>query len=183
MRLLTYLGLLFFSAVEGDVVFSGAVVLAFLGRLNPVGVFIAGSSGAWGGDQFYFYAARGPLTRWLDKFPKVANRRRAIESRMRHHATKFILAVRFLPGLRIAIPLACAYSGISAIRFSTLSYISALAWASAILLFISWLGPNSLGALGIKVWWAPIIPAVVVILFFKWLSRIDTRESPPTDRE
>jgi membrane protein DedA with SNARE-associated domain len=183
MQFLPYLGLLILSAIEGDVVYSSAVVMAHLGRLNPIAVFLSGSIGAWCGDQFYFYAARGRLTRWLDKFPKISNRRRAVEARMRYHATKLILAVRFLPGLRIAIPLACAYSGVSSIRFSALSYISALAWAGALMLFILWLGPKSLATFGLKVWWAPVIPAVIVILFFKWLSRTETGETSSKDRD
>lgn len=170
--ILPYLGILVAAAVEGEVVYSGAVVLVFLGRLNPFGVLISGSIGGWAGDQFYFYAARGPLSAWLNRFTTIANRRRAIQQRMHRHATKLILAVRFLPGLRIAIPLACAYAGISPFRFSGLSFISAVAWASAIMFVIRWLGPTSMSALGVKAWWAPAIPAVIVVLFFRWLSKV-----------
>jgi membrane protein DedA with SNARE-associated domain len=100
---------------------------------------------------------------------------------MHRHATKLILGVRFLPGLRIAIPLACAYSGVSAIQFSGLSLISALGWAAAIMLSIQALGPSSLSALGIKAWWAPVIPAVIVVVFFRWLSRAGPRDGPPIE--
>src|SRR6266850_6682921 len=136
MHLLAYLGILVAAIVEGDVVYSGAVVMVYLGRLNAVGVLMAGSIGGWAGDQFYFYLARGRAAKWLDRFEKIAKRRRLIQSRMQKHATKFILAVRFLPGLRIAIPLACAYAGIAPLRFSGLSFISAVAWASAIMFLI-----------------------------------------------
>ena len=91
-----------------------AVVAVTLGRLDPFAVLLSGSVGGWAGDQFWFYAARGPLSSWLNKFEKIAYRRRVIQERMHRHASKLILAVRFLPGLRIAIPLACAYSGVSA---------------------------------------------------------------------
>ena len=172
MNILPYFGILFAAAVEGEVVYAGAVVMVFLGRLNLFGVLASGSIGGWAGDQFYFYAARGRLSNWLNRFPKVARRRAAIQSRMHRHATKFIVAVRFLPGLRIAIPIACAYAGISPLQFSGLSFISAVAWASAIMFIIHSLGPTSLSALGIKAWWAPLIPAAIVILFFRWLSRV-----------
>ena len=177
MNILPYLGILVAAALEGEVVYSSAVVLVFLGKLNAVGVLISGAAGGWAGDQFYFYAARGPLCNWLNGFPKIARRRRAIQERMHRHATKFILAVRFLPGLRMAIPIACAYAGISPFHFSGLSFLSAMAWASAIMLVIRSLGPTSLSALGIKAWWAPAIPAVIVILFFRWLSSV----SPATE--
>jgi membrane protein DedA with SNARE-associated domain len=172
VNILPYLGILVAAAVEGEVVYASAVVMVFLGRLNALGVLLSGSIGGWAGDQFYFYAARGPLCNWLNRFDKIARRRRAIQERMRRHATKFILAVRFLPGLRIAIPLACAYGGVTALQFSGLSFLSALAWAAAIMFVIRSLGPTSLSALGIKAWWAPIIPAIIVVVFFRWLSRV-----------
>jgi len=172
MNILPYLGILLAAAVEGEVVYAGAVVMVFLGRLNFFGVLASGSIGGWAGDQFYYYAARGPLSNWLNRFPNVARRRTAIQSRMQRHATKFILAVRFLPGLRIAIPLASAYAGVSPLQFSGLSFISAVAWASAIMFVIRSLGPTSLSALGIKAWWAPLVPATIVVLFFRWLSRV-----------
>ena len=171
MSIYPYIGILTAAAIEGEVVYAGAVVMATLGRLDPLAVLVSGSVGGWAGDQFWFYAARGRLSSWADKFEKIARRRRAIEARMERHATKFILSIRFLPGLRIVIPLACAYAGISPIHFSSLSFISALGWAGAIMLIIQRLGPTSLSALGIEAWWTPAIPAVLVILFFRWLSR------------
>lgn len=174
MNLLPYVGILVAAALEGEVVYSGAVVMVFLGRLNAFGVLFSGAVGGWAGDQFYFYAARGPLSNWLNRFSNIARRRRAIQDRMRRHATKFILAVRFLPGLRMAIPLACAYAGVTPFHFSGLSLLSAVAWAAAIMFIIRSLGPTSLSALGIKAWWAPLIPALIVIVFFKWLSRVGT---------
>ncbi len=171
MGLLPYLGILIAAAVEGDVVYSGAVVMVYLGRLSPVGVLISGSLGGWAGDQFFFYLARGHARQWLDRFDSITRRRKIIQSRMRKHATKFLLGLRFLPGLRIAIPIACAYAGISPVRFSGLSLISAIAWASAIMFVITTLGPTSLAAFGIKAWWTPVIPAVLIVGFFRWLSR------------
>jgi membrane protein DedA with SNARE-associated domain len=166
-----YIGVLIAAALEGEVVYVGAVVAASLGKLDPFGVLLSGSVGGWAGDQFWYYAARGPLSSWLNKFENVARRQAAMQSRMHQHATKLILGVRFLPGLRIAIPVACAYSGVTAARFSSLSFISALAWGAAIMLVVLELGPTSLSALGIKAWWAPAIPAVIVVLFFRWLSK------------
>ena len=74
MNILPYLGILVAAALEGEVVYSSAVVLVFLGKLNAFGVLISGAVGGWAGDQFYFYAARGPLSKWLNGFPKIARR-------------------------------------------------------------------------------------------------------------
>jgi membrane protein DedA with SNARE-associated domain len=179
--LIPYLGILVAAAIEGEVVYVSAVVAASLGKLDAVGVLLSGSVGGWAGDQFWYYAARGPLSSWLNRFENIARRRRAIQNKMHRHATKLILGVRFLPGLRIAIPVACAYSGVKAIRFSGLSFISAFAWANAIMFMIVKLGPSSLSALGLKTWWAPVIPAVIVVLFFRWLSRAGPQGDPPVE--
>jgi membrane protein DedA with SNARE-associated domain len=100
---------------------------------------------------------------------------------MHRPATKLILGVRFLPGLRIAIPVACAYSGVTAVRFSGLSFISALAWAFAIMFIIVELGVSSLSALGLKTWWAPAIPALIVVLFFRWLAKAGPQGDGPLE--
>ena len=81
-----------------------------------------------------------------------------------------ILAGRFLPGLRTAIPIACAYADVRPLKFSALNFISGFAWAGSILLFVK-LGSNALNASGVDAWWGPLIPAVLVVLYFRWLSR------------
>ena len=170
---LKYAGIFVSAAIEGEVVYVGAVVLAFLGRLNPIGVLIAGACGGSLGDQAYFYILRtARLSHWLDKYPSLVRRRDRIRDKVHRHATKLILGSRFLPGLRIAIPAACAYTGIEPLRFSTLSLISGFAWATSIMVLVMYLGPTSLHQLGIQAWWAPVIPAILVIVFFRWLSRV-----------
>src|SRR5438046_258246 len=113
IQLLKYVGIFISAAVEGEIVYVAAVVMAVLGKLNPAGVLIAGASGGSAGDQFYFYVLRTGLSRWLDRFPAIVRRRDRIRDRVQHHASKLILTSRFLPGLRIAIPAACAYAGVS----------------------------------------------------------------------
>jgi membrane protein DedA with SNARE-associated domain len=84
--------------------------------------------------------------------------------------TGLVLVSRFLPGLRTAIPIACAYAGMRPLKFSALNLISAFAWASAIMAFVKG-GSSTLTAVGLNAWWGPFVPAVLVILFFRWLSR------------
>jgi len=166
-----YLSIVFFAILEGEIYYSAMCARAMAGDLAWFPVMAAGALGGAAGDQFWFYAARGRASNWLNRFENIACRRKAIQLRMQRHASKLILAVRFLPGLRIAIPLACAYAGVSPFQFSGLSFISAIAWAAAIMFIVLSLGPTSLSALGIKAWWAPAVPAVIVVLFFRWLSR------------
>ena len=176
MSWLAYAGIFFSAAIEGEFVYVSAVVLARLGKLDPTAVLVAGAMGGSAGDQFYFYALRTGLVRWLDRFPSILKRREKIKDKVRRNASWMILMSRFLPGLRIAIPAACAYAGIRPMRFTFLSLTSGIAWAAALMGIIMYLGPTSLRQLGLQAWWTPIIPAALVILFFRWLSRAETRD-------
>jgi membrane protein DedA with SNARE-associated domain len=149
-----------------------ATVLVQIGRLDAVGVYAAAALGGSVGDQLYFYALRGRLRSLLDRFPTWSRRRDLIIDKVRTHATAMILACRFLPGLRVAIPAACAYSDVSPVRFTTLSLVSSAGWAAAIMGFIAWLGPASFAELGVKAWWTPLVPATLVLSFMYWLGRV-----------
>ena len=120
------------------------------------------------GDHLWFHP-RGRL-HWLDRFPWLARHHASVSARVHEHETAIILASRFLPGLRTAIPIACAYANVRPLKFSTLNLISAFGWASAIMLFVK-TGSRTLTAFGLTAWWGPLIPAVIVILFFQWLGR------------
>ena len=65
------------AAIEGEVTFVAAATLVSQGLLNPAAVVAAGAAGAALGDQFYFYAFRGTLRRWLGS-PQRLGRKRAI---------------------------------------------------------------------------------------------------------
>ena len=70
---------------------------------------------------------------------------------------------------RSAIPIACAYANVRPLKFSVLNLISGLGWAGAIMLFVKG-GSTTLSAFGLDTWWGPFIPALLVIVFFRWLS-------------
>ncbi len=159
------------AALEGEVVFVAASLLVGLGRLNPWGVFVAAALGGSAGDQFYFYALRGPLRDWVLRISGLAEKQHRLAPRITRFSTQIILASRFLPGFRIAIPVACAYAGIPARRFTTLNLMSSLAWAAIVMLLVSWFGPSVLKWLGVNVWWGPLIPALLILLAFRWLNR------------
>jgi membrane protein DedA with SNARE-associated domain len=168
--LAAYLGVFVAAVVEGEFVFVAATVLVQMGRLSGPGVYVAAALGGSIGDQLYFYFLRGRLG-WLDRFPTWSRRRDRIIGRVRQNASAMIFACRFLPGLRVAIPAACAYADVAPLRFSTLSLVSSFTWAAAIMGFIAWLGPASFAELGIRAWWTPLVPAALVLGFSWWLGR------------
>ncbi len=166
---LPYLTIVFFAVLEGEIYYSKACADAMIGKLNWAGVWCAGAIGGSIGDQVWFYLLRGRL-HWLDRFPKLGQYRNTVSARVHSHETLIVLASRFLPGLRTAIPIACAYANVRPLKFSTLNLTSAFAWAGSIMLFVK-LGSTTLSAFGLNAWWGPLIPAVLVILFFRWLGR------------
>jgi membrane protein DedA with SNARE-associated domain len=183
---LGYLLIYFAAIVEGEIYYSTVSAEAVAGRLFWPAVLAAGALGGATGDQIWFYLLRGRI-HWLEHDPSgsgfLARRRRRVAAVFRRyrdrvvehvhaHETGLILISRFLPGLRTVIPITCAYAGTRPLKFTILNLISAFAWAAAIMAFIKG-GSSTLSAFGLDVWWGPFIPAVLLVLFFRWLA------SPP----
>ncbi|MDE3156392.1 MAG: DedA family protein [Acidobacteriota bacterium] len=171
-----YLLIFLAAAVEGEIVFVTASVLVALGRLDPVAVWLCGAAGGSVGDQFFYFALRTRLNRWMNRFRGFAKRRDAVTARVRSHGDWLMLGCRFLPGLRIAIPAACAYAGVPALRFVTLNFIGALAWAGAIMIAVTWLGPRAAEAIGLHGFWGLLVPALLIVVFFRWLAHDEKKD-------
>jgi membrane protein DedA with SNARE-associated domain len=167
--MLVYLPIYIFAIIEGEVYYTTQCSLAVQGRLHWLPVMIAGALGGATGDQFWFYLLRGRI-HWLERFPKIAKYHRRVSHHVHAHESLIILASRFLPGLRTAIPAACAFADVLPLKFSVLNLVSAFAWAGAILLFVK-AGATTLNAFGLNAWWGPFIPAALLIAFVYWLSR------------
>jgi membrane protein DedA with SNARE-associated domain len=163
-----YLAIYVAAIIEGEIYYSKVAADAVAGRLFWPLVLTAGALGGATGDQAWFYLLRGRI-HWLDRFPKLARYRDRVMTHVHNSETGLVLASRFLPGLRTAIPIACAYAGTRPIKFSALNLISAFAWAGAIMLFVKG-GSTTLNAFGLNAWWGPFIPALLVIVFFRWLA-------------
>jgi len=176
--MLPYLTIVLFAVLEGEIYYSKVCADAMIGKLNWAIVWGAGALGGSLGDQFWFYLLRKRI-HWLDRYPALAKRCDAVSERVHAHEELMVLAGRFLPGLRTAIPIACAYANVGKLKFSALNLVSGVAWAGAIMLFVK-LGSTTLSAFGLNVWWGPLIPAVFVILFFRWLSRPGKQAGPRT---
>ena len=152
--------------------FVAASVAVAMGRLNAWGVLVAGAFGGAAGDQFFFYAFRSRLSSWLDRFPRLAPRRAALQQLVRRFAVPLAASIRFLPGLRIAISAACADAKMSPFLFSALNLAGAFAWAGAILGLISWVGPTVLTRLGMGGRVALAVPVIIVVFVFLALRRV-----------
>ncbi len=163
---------------EGEIVFVGASLLVADGRLHGLGVLFAGAIGAAIGDQFYFFALRGRLHRWVERFPNIARRGHYLVERVRRHETVTVLLLRFSPGLRIALAAACAYAEVPPLKFSVLDSISSFAWAGSLLAVVAYAGPRWLPGVGISGWWSALVPAIVIMVVALFVRRAERKQAP-----
>ena len=168
--MLIYLSILVAAILEGEIYYIAMCVAAAAGRVRWEGVLIAGALGGATGDQFWFYLLRGRI-HWLDRYPWMARHRDAVVHRVKDNQNLILVISRFLPGLRTAIPIACAYGGVNPLHFSSLNLVSAFLWASTIMFVVTKLGPGAMERLGLHGWWGALVPAALVLLFFNWLGR------------
>lgn len=169
---LTYFGVFLAAAIEGEAVFIAASVAVALGHLNGWAVLVAAALGGSAGDQLFFYAFRGRLSAWLDRIPHLSRRRDALAGRVRRYAALLVASCRFLPGLRIAIPAACAYAHVSPVLFSSISLASSFVWAAFVMTLVAWAGPKPLLKLGLARGWALAATSAIALVVFVLLRRV-----------
>lgn len=124
-----YAAVLAGTLLEGETVLVAAGFAAHRGMLDPFAVIAVASIGGFLGDQFFYFLGRRHRNRIVRRFPVF--RRRAARARvlLRRHHVPFILAVRFLYGLRIAGPIAIGMARVPRFRFLALNALGAVIWA------------------------------------------------------
>src|SRR6266436_3499896 len=133
MRLLPkygYFAVLAAAFLEGEVVLIAAGAMCGSGYLDWRWTILAAAIGGSAGDQIYFYAAHERAARIIQKSKRLKRWYPKIQKLVLRHATITVLLSRFAAGLRITIPIICATAGMPAKKYSTLSLISGLLWAS-----------------------------------------------------
>lgn len=145
-----------------------AALLAVTGRLAPELALCAAVLGLVSGDTAIYLVGRlahrhAALGRWIDRHPAW---HRALD-RVRQSHWSGLIAMRFIPGMRVAGFGACGLARMPVLRFLFINIAGAVLWASLVLvLFMAldtlaadWLAPLR---------WSMIAIAVAVLL---WLSR------------
>lgn len=120
-----FLGALF----EGESVLLLAGYAAHLGYLDfPVLTVVAGV-GAMTGDQFFFWVGRRHGQALLARRPVWRGKVEHALDLIQRHPAGIILVMRFMWGLRIALPVAVGLSDVARWRFFWLNLASATLWA------------------------------------------------------
>jgi membrane protein DedA with SNARE-associated domain len=117
------------TLLEGETVLLLAGYAAHQGLFNPYFVFLFAWMGATLGDQFYFWLGRRHGQRLMQRFPKLHSKIERALHLIENHPRKAIFSMRFIWGLRTAMPIALGLSSVAWPLFIVLNLISALIWA------------------------------------------------------
>ena len=119
--------------IEGEVILVVAATLAEQGVLNPIGVWLAASTGAWLGHLFWFTMGRAIRGRRLAPGSaafraRAAKVKRLIEAR----PVTAIFLLQYLYGLRLVGAVAVGLTEFSLLRFALYQIVNCLVWAGLI---------------------------------------------------
>jgi membrane protein DedA with SNARE-associated domain len=114
---------------EGEtfVIFAGFA--ASVDYLDFTGVFFAAWLGSFAGDQLYFWIGRRWGTILLQRIPRWRPGVEMALDWLRRYDVWFILTFRFVYGVRNFASFAMGMSGIHPLRFASLNFAAACAWA------------------------------------------------------
>jgi len=126
-----YLITFLWTALEGEtfVIFAG--LAAQKGMLNVWVLFIAAWLGSFCGDQIFFFTGRRFGVRILDHLPKLKPAVDRSLGWLERHAAAFILAYRFMYGIRNISGVAIGMSKLPWQKFMLWNAIAAFIWAAA----------------------------------------------------
>jgi len=138
----TYGYLLIFvgTLAEGETLLLLGGYFAHQGYLSLGGVLLTAYVGAVCGDQLFFRIGRHHAKRLLARFPKLRDKVNLALVRVEKHQTKVVLSMRFLWGLRIALPISLGLTNMRAAKYFWLDLISAAVWATTFALLGFWAG-------------------------------------------
>ncbi|MDX6555190.1 MAG: rane-associated protein [Miltoncostaeaceae bacterium] len=121
-----------FPLLPGETAIVAAAVLASSGDMNIFWVILAGMIGAMAGDWTAYAIGRageGPIKRFIARVAG-AERLEAAESMVERRGSALVFVGRFLPGLRIAINMACGAGDMRFRRFAAFNALGAVTWSA-----------------------------------------------------
>lgn len=117
------------SLVEGESVILTASALASQGFLNIHYIAIIAFVGTTIADQILYFLGRKYGNRILNSSSRMKNASEKAFKLLRKYDTYFIIACRFVYGVRVASAIVIGASGVPPRRFIPLNIISAIIWA------------------------------------------------------
>jgi membrane protein DedA with SNARE-associated domain len=117
------------TLAEGETLLVLGGYFAHRGYLDLSGVITTSFIAAVCGDQLFFHLGRRHAKSLLERFPRLRDKVNVALCRVEDHQVKIVLSMRFLWGLRIALPVALGLTAMDAKRFFWLNLLSAAVWS------------------------------------------------------
>jgi membrane protein DedA with SNARE-associated domain len=118
------------TLAEGETLLVLGGYFAHRGYLGLGGVIGTSFIAAVCGDQLFFHLGRRHARGLLARFPRLREKVGDALRRIEDQQVKLALSMRFLWGLRIAMPVALGLTAMDARRFFWLNLLSAAVWSS-----------------------------------------------------
>ncbi|HEV8443687.1 MAG TPA: DedA family protein [Steroidobacteraceae bacterium] len=118
------------TLAEGETLLVLGGYFAHRGYLGLGGVISTSFVAAVCGDQLFFHLGRRHAKGLMERFPRLREKVNIALRRIEDHQVKIALSMRFLWGLRIAMPVALGLTAMDARRFFWLNLLSAAVWSS-----------------------------------------------------
>ena len=121
------------SLIEGEVILIVAATLSEHGVLNPIGVWLAASTGAWLGHLCWFTTGRALRGRRLTPgFAAFRARAAKVKQLIEARPVTAIFLLQYLYGLRLVGAVAFGLTELSLRRFALYQIVNCLVWAGLI---------------------------------------------------
>lgn len=117
------------TLAEGETLLMLGGYFAHRGYLDLGGVIATSFIAAVCGDQLFFHLGRRHAKALLGRFPRLRDKVNLALHRVEQHQIKVVLSMRFLWGLRIALPVALGLTSMDARKFFWLNLLSAAVWS------------------------------------------------------
>jgi membrane protein DedA with SNARE-associated domain len=124
-----YLLIFIGTFAEGETLLLLGGYFAHRGYLDLYGVMATAFVAAVCGDQVFFHVGRRHAGKLFARFPHLHDKVRDAVHRAERHQNTVVLCMRFLWGLRIAVPVAMGMTRMDAGKFFRLNLVSAAIWA------------------------------------------------------
>jgi membrane protein DedA with SNARE-associated domain len=126
-----YLGVFVWTFLEGETIVLLGGLAAAQGLVDPLLLTVAAWFGSFAGDQCYFWLGRQFGARLLDRYPRWRHGVDAALSWLERYDAGFILAFRFIYGVRNISSFALGLSTVRTNRFLWLNFVAAALWAAS----------------------------------------------------
>ena len=144
--------------LEGEAIVFLAGLAAHHGYLSFTAVVAVAVTGGFLVDQILFFVGRRYGNRVFARFPGVAARLPLAHALLRRWNVLAIVLVRFLYGLRFAVPIVIGGCGIAPWRLALFDFVGVVVWTLLVA------GAGYFVGQGVQYWLARLDPSVVLIL-------------------